>query len=101
MANRRINRFAFRNICPRHPLRAEQQRRTAAYRSHGHLTPLRVSQSRPHCLCLWLGGSIIILLRFMAARDAVPGLKLILFAHSYEVMAYRFGGCRDFDRPQD
>ena len=62
-------RFAFSQYLSSTPVAPEQYRLSAAYRYHGHLTPLRVSQSRPHCLSLWLDGSIIILLHFIACGE--------------------------------
>lgn len=76
---------------------AEHRKRWTAYSSHGHLIPLRFSQSRPHCLSLWLSGSIIILLRFIALPESCSGFwSFIFFARPIGVMAYGFFGCRDF-----
>ena len=41
---------------------------------HGNLTPPRISPSCPHCLCLWLGRSIIIRLLTESLRNSLPVL---------------------------
>lgn len=63
------NRFAFSQYLSSTTVAPELYRLSVAYRYHGSLTPLRVSQSRPQCLSLWLDGSIIILLHFIACGE--------------------------------
>ena len=41
---------------------------------HGNLTPPRISPSCPHCLCLWLGRSIITRLLTRSLRYSLPML---------------------------
>jgi len=47
---------------------------------HGNHSPPRIAPSRPHCVQLWLGGSIVGLLRFMAILGAAQYSRQVLIA---------------------
>ena len=54
-----VNRFVFYRCLSTIPCGKEHIRQSWHW-PHWNLTTPRISRSRPHCLCLWLDGSIII-----------------------------------------
>lgn len=66
-------------ICPRR-LSKRKSSGGSLLLPHGNHSPPRIALSRPHRVQLWLGGSIVGLLRFMAILGAAQYSRQVLIA---------------------